>query len=322
LLFNICPKTIGILPNNYAYLPFCVMIMAIKLIGNKLESWVTALNFTKMHGLGNDFIVVAGAYKLPDNASELAIRLCNRFFGIGADGLVYILPSEIADYQMRIINSDGSESEQCGNAIRCVAKYIYEHGMIDASVTDMSVETVGAGAQHVKLTITDGVVVAVRVDMGAPILQGALVPTQLDQDQVLNYPIEVEGREFNFTAVSMGNPHCVIYVDDATTFDLTLWGPKLEHHPMFPRRVNVEFTTVKARNAMDMRVWERGAGPTLACGTGACASLVASVLNGVSDRAATVSLKGGDLFIEWNKEDGHVYMTGPAEQVYEGILPI
>jgi diaminopimelate epimerase len=296
--------------------------MAIKTMGIQLESRVTALNFTKMHGLGNDFIVVAGYRQLPENASELAIRLCNRFFGIGADGLVYILPSQIADYQMRIINSDGSESEQCGNAIRCVAKYIYEHGMIDASLTAMSVETVGAGAQQVTLTVLEGTVVAVRVDMGAPILHGALVPTLLDQDQVLNHPIEVDGREFHFTAVSMGNPHCVIYVDDATVFEWEVWGPKLERHPMFPRRVNVEFTTVKARDVIDMRVWERGAGPTLACGTGACASLVASVLNGVSDRAATVSLKGGDLHIEWNEEDGHVYMTGPAEQVYEGSLSI
>ncbi|NHN28461.1 diaminopimelate epimerase [Paenibacillus agricola] len=280
------------------------------------------MNFTKMHGLGNDFIVVAGMSRLPDNASELAIRLCNRFFGIGADGLVYILPSNIADYQMRIINSDGSESEQCGNAIRCVAKYIYEHGMIEPSLTEMSIETVGAGAQHVKLTISEGMVTAVRVDMGSPILQGSLVPTLLDQDQVINHPIEVDGRSFLFTAVSMGNPHCVIYVEDATQFDLGVWGPKLEHHPMFPRRVNVEFTTVKARDAIDMRVWERGAGPTLACGTGACATLVASVLNGVSDRSATVSLKGGDLFIEWNEEDDHVYMTGPAEQVYAGSLKL
>ncbi|MCU6795254.1 diaminopimelate epimerase [Paenibacillus sp. WQ 127069] len=280
------------------------------------------MNFTKMHGLGNDFIVVAGQQELPVDANELAIRLCSRFFGIGADGLVYILPSKIADYQMRIINSDGSESEQCGNAIRCVAKYIYEYGMMDASATELTVETVGAGAQQVQLTVVEGKVTAVRVDMGEPILQGALIPTALDQEQVLNQPIEVDGQEFHFTAVSMGNPHCVIYVDDAVGFDLAEWGPKLEKHPMFPRRVNVEFTTVKARNAIDMRVWERGAGPTLACGTGACASLVASVLNEVSDRSATVSLKGGDLFIEWSSADNHVYMTGPAEQVYEGNLSI
>jgi diaminopimelate epimerase len=280
------------------------------------------MNFTKMHGLGNDFIVIAGEKVLPEGASELAVRLCSRFFGIGADGLVYILPSEIADYRMRIINSDGSESEQCGNAVRCVVKYIYEHGLIDSSRRAMTVETIGAGAQNIQFTVTDGKVTAVRVDMGRPILHGSQVPTTLDQDRVLNHPIEVDGRTFLFTAVSMGNPHCVIYVEDAAEFDLVLWGPKLEVHPMFPRRTNVEFTTVKSRNAMDMRVWERGAGPTLACGTGACASLVSSVLNGLSDRTATVSLKGGDLFIEWNTDDNHVYMTGPAEQVYEGVIDL
>jgi diaminopimelate epimerase len=296
--------------------------MAIKIIGIRLESVVTTMNFTKMHGLGNDFIVVAGWQELPADAGEWALRLCSRFFGIGADGLVFILPSEIADYRMRIINSDGSESEQCGNAIRCVAKYIYEHDMIDASAREMTVETMGAGAQQVKLTVAEGKVTAVRVDMGEPILQGKLIPTTLDQELVLNHLIEVDGREFYFTAVSMGNPHCVIYVDDAAEFDLSVWGPRLENHSLFPRRVNVEFTTVKGRNAMDMRVWERGAGPTLACGTGACASLVASVLNGLSDRSAAVSLKGGDLFIEWDEADNRVYMTGPAEQVYEGTLSI
>ncbi|TDF98317.1 diaminopimelate epimerase [Paenibacillus piri] len=280
------------------------------------------MNFTKMHGLGNDFIIVAGEHELPSDASELAVRLCSRFFGIGADGLVYILPSEIADYQMRIINSDGSESEQCGNAIRCVAKYIYEHQLIDSSRTGLSVETLGAGAQQVQLTIADGKVTAVRVDMGEPVLQGKLVPTAVDQERVIDYPIEVDGRNFRFTAVSMGNPHCVIYVDDAQSFELAVWGPKLESHPMFPRRVNVEFATVKSRGAMDMRVWERGAGPTLACGTGACATLVSSVLNGLSDRTAIVSLKGGDLFIEWNEADNHVYMTGPAEQVYTGSVTL
>ncbi|MDF2725942.1 MAG: diaminopimelate epimerase [Paenibacillus sp.] len=280
------------------------------------------MDFTKMHGLGNDFIVVAGERELPEDASQLAVRLCSRFFGIGSDGLVYILPSLIADYKMRIINSDGSESEQCGNAIRCVAKYIYEHGLIEASRRELTVETIGAGAQRVQLTVAEGEVTAVRVDMGEPVLQGTLVPTTVDQTQVIDYPIEVEGREFRFTAVSMGNPHCVIYVDDAKAFDLAVWGPKLEVHPMFPRRTNVEFATVLSRNAMDMRVWERGAGPTLACGTGACATLVASVLNGLSDRTGTVTLKGGDLFIEWSEEDNHVYMTGPAEQVFEGSVSI
>jgi diaminopimelate epimerase len=278
----------------------------------------TTMNFTKMHGLGNDFIIVTGETKLPANAPQLAIELCNRFFGIGADGLVYILPSEKADFMMRIMNSDGSEAEQCGNAIRCVAKYVYDHGMIQQ--TEISIETIGAGAQKVQLFLKDEKVDTVRVDMGQPILKGTQVPTTVDQDIVKNYPIEVDGREFRFTAVSMGNPHCVIYVDDAINMDLQTWGPKLETHPMFPKKINVEFVTVKARNYTDMRVWERGAGPTLACGTGACATLVASVINGFTDREATVSLKGGNLYIEWNEEDNHVYMTGPAQEVYKGTV--
>ncbi len=278
------------------------------------------MNFTKMHGLGNDFIVIAGENRLPDNAPQLAIDLCNRNFGIGADGLVYILPSAKADFMMRIINSDGSEAEQCGNAIRCVAKYVYDHGLVDRARTEITIETIGAGAQKVQLNTDNGKVATVRVDMGEPILQGTQVPTTVDQDQVIDYPIEVDGREFRFTAVSMGNPHCVIYVDDAVHFDLHTWGPKLEVHPLFPRKTNVEFVTVKSRDYADMRVWERGAGPTLACGTGACATLVASVLNGLTDRKATVSLKGGNLLIEWNEEDNHVYMTGPAQEVFKGTI--
>lgn len=276
------------------------------------------MDFTKMHGLGNDFVVVYGEQELPSNASELAVKLCDRFFGIGADGLVYILPSAKADFTMRIMNSDGSEAEQCGNAIRCVAKYVYDHGLIDR--TEMTIETLGAGVQKLRLTVEEGRVASVRVDMGEPILDGLRVPTTVDQHPVVNHPIEVDGREFRLTAVSMGNPHCVIYVDDAVSFDLGTWGPKLEVHPLFPRKTNVEFATVNSRNQIDMRVWERGAGPTLACGTGACATLVASVLNGSADRSATISLKGGDLFIEWDEHDNHVYMTGPAEVVYTGAV--
>jgi diaminopimelate epimerase len=276
------------------------------------------MNFTKLHGLGNDFIVVAGKNELPEGVDQLAIQLCDRNFGIGADGLVFILPSVKADYLMRIINSDGSEAEQCGNAIRCVAKYVYDHGMIDKK--EITFETIGAGRQQVQLNVVDGAVATVRVDMGAPILNGLKVPTIVDQEPVIDYPIEVDGREFRFTAVSMGNPHCVIYVDDADGFDLAAWGPKLEMHPMFPKRINVEFTSVKSRSFADMRVWERGAGPTLACGTGACATLVASVLNGLMERTATVSLKGGDLLIEWNEGDNHVYMTGPAVEVFSGAV--
>ncbi|MCM3746157.1 diaminopimelate epimerase [Paenibacillus pasadenensis] len=276
------------------------------------------MEFTKMNGLGNDFIVVYGEKDLPAGVDKLAVDLCNRYFGIGADGLVYILPSERADFRMRIINSDGSEAEQCGNAIRCVAKYVFDNGHTDKQ--SLTIETLGAGVQQVELTVEGGKAAFIRVDMGEPILQGLQVPTTVDAERVIAHPIEVDGREFLFTAVSMGNPHAVIYVDDAAGFDLAAWGPKLETHPMFPRKTNVEFVTVNSRSQADMRVWERGAGPTLACGTGACATVVSSVLNGLTDRKATVSLKGGDLHIEWNEEDNHVYMTGPAAEVFRGKL--
>lgn len=276
------------------------------------------MQFTKMHGLGNDFIVVHGEQTLPQDAAELAVKLCNRYFGIGADGLVYILPSERADFKMRIINSDGSEAEQCGNAIRCVAKYVYDNRLIDRE--EITIETLGAGVQPVQLEVEGGLVRRVRVDMGEPILNGLDVPTTIDANPVIGHSVTVDGREFKFTAVSMGNPHAVIYVDDAVGFDLATWGPKLETHPLFPRKINVEFAKVISAGQVDMRVWERGAGPTLACGTGACATLVSSVLNGLTDRAATISLAGGDLFIEWNADNNRVYMTGPAEAVFTGTV--
>jgi diaminopimelate epimerase len=276
------------------------------------------MEFTKMHGLGNDFIVVAGEKALPENAGDLAVQLCNRFFGIGADGLVYILPSEAADFRMRIINSDGSEAEQCGNAIRCVAKYVYDNGLTDK--TELTIETLGAGVQPVQLVVQNGKTETVTVDMGAPILNGLDVPTTIDESPVVGHSVVVDGREFTFTAVSMGNPHCVIYVDDAVGFDLAAWGPKLEKHPLFPRKINVEFAKVNSRSQVDMRVWERGAGPTLACGTGACATLVSSVLNGLTDRKATISLAGGDLLIDWNEQNNRVYMTGPAAVVFTGTI--
>ncbi|OXL84825.1 diaminopimelate epimerase [Paenibacillus sp. SSG-1] len=276
------------------------------------------MEFTKMHGLGNDFIVIYGEKALPDNAAELALKWCDRYFGIGADGLVYILPSEKADFRMRIINSDGSEAEQCGNAIRCVAKYVYDHGYVSSE--QITIETLGAGVQPVTIHVDNGLAATVTVDMGEPVLDGLSVPTTIDANPVVDAPIEADGRQFRFTAVSMGNPHCVIYVDDAVNFDLATWGPKLEVHPVFPKKVNVEFATVKDRGTVDMRVWERGAGPTLACGTGACATLVSSVLNGLTDRSASIRLKGGDLFIEWSEKDNHVYMTGPAAVVYTGSI--
>lgn len=274
------------------------------------------MEFTKMHGLGNDFAIIYGEKELPSNVSSLAVKACNRYYGIGADGLVYILPSERADFKMRIINSDGSEAEQCGNAIRCVAKYVYDHGYIDRE--EITIETLGAGVQKVQLQIENGTVKTVRVDMGEPILNGLQIPTTIDAEPLIEHPIESNGQTFTFTAVSMGNPHCVIPVEDAANFDYSIVGPLLEKHQFFPKKTNVEFITVYNRNHVEMRVWERGAGPTLACGTGACATLVASVLRGETDREATISLLGGDLYIEWNSSDNHVYMTGSAEEVFRG----
>lgn len=274
------------------------------------------MEFTKMHGLGNDFLVIYGELELPENVSELAVKYCNRFFGVGADGLVFILPSDEADFKMRIINSDGTEAEQCGNAIRCVSKFVYDNGYINKQ--QITIETIGAGVQQVSLQVEQGTVKTARVDMGEPVLDGLAIPTTLEGNPVVNHHIDAGGAEFSFTAVSMGNPHCVIYVDDAPEFDLGTWGPQIEVHSYFPRKVNVEFATVTSRDRVEMRVWERGAGPTLACGTGACATLVSSVLNGLTDRSAWIGLKGGDLFIEWDEHDNHVYMTGPAEVVYQG----
>lgn len=271
-----------------------------------------------MHGLGNDFIIIYGEQELPQQAADWAVKWCSRFFGIGADGLVFILPAEQADFKMRIINSDGSEAEQCGNAIRCVAKYVYDHGHTNQET--LTIETLGAGVQRVDLTVENGQVSQVRVDMGEPVLDGLLIPTMLDEKPVQNRLLETDGAAFRFTAVSMGNPHCVIYVEDAAKFDLNMWGPILEAHPLFPNKTNVEFTTVLDRRRIEMRVWERGAGSTLACGTGACATLVSSVLNGYTDREAVVSLKGGDLWIEWKEQDNHVYMTGSAETVFTGTI--
>ncbi|WP_274361556.1 diaminopimelate epimerase [Paenibacillus thermotolerans] len=273
------------------------------------------MDFVKMHGLGNDFIVVRSP-EVPADAGELAVRLCDRHFGIGADGLVYILPSASADAMMRIFNADGSEAEQCGNAIRCAAKFVWEQGGFESD--ELTIETKGAGVQPVRVFTEGGKVVRVRVDMGAPMLDGLRIPTTIDESPVVNRPIEADGRRFTFTAVSMGNPHCVIPVDDAAQFPVDVWGPLLEKHEWFPKRTNVEFVTVRSRTAADMRVWERGAGQTLACGTGACAVLVAGVLNGTMERAGTVSLKGGDLSIEWDEETGRVYMTGAADEVFRG----
>ncbi|MDA8442591.1 MAG: diaminopimelate epimerase [Peptococcaceae bacterium] len=274
------------------------------------------MKFTKMHGLGNDFILIDyfadGQPEL--DFPSLAVQMCDRFRGIGGDGLILILPSARADARMRIFNSDGSEPEMCGNGIRCFAKYLYDRGLVQSNL--LQIETL-RGILTVQLHTSDNIVESVVVDMGEPILQPDLIPTTGSGERIVDYPLAVEGQEVRVTAISMGNPHCIIFAADAAAVDLSTLGPKLELHPFFPRLTNVEFVQVLDKNDVIMRVWERGAGPTLACGTGACATLVACVLNGKTERKARVRLPGGDLYIEW-AEDNHLYMTGPATEVFWG----
>lgn len=277
------------------------------------------MRFTKMHGLGNDYIYVNCFEETVENPSEVAKKVSDRHFGIGSDGLVLIMPSERADFKMRIFNSDGSEAEMCGNAIRCVGKYVFDRGMTNKNV--IRVETL-AGIKVLELTVQDGKAKLVKVDMGEPILKPENIPVNSDKEIFRTEPVEIDGKEFKVTCVSMGNPHAVSYVKNVDIFPLEKIGPKMEHHPLFPKRINAEFVEVIDRTTLKMRVWERGAGETLACGTGACAVLVASVLNGVSERKATVKLLGGDLIIEWNENNNHVYMTDPAVKVFEGEVDL
>ena len=275
------------------------------------------MEFVKMHGLGNDFILING---LKDggtvNYFELAPKICDRNFGIGADGLLIILPSEVADIKMQIINSDGSEAEMCGNGIRCFAKYVFEEGIVDK--TKMEVETL-AGIIVPELILQKDKVVSIRVDMGEPQLERSRIPMIGSPGPVIKEKLKVLDQEFEVTAVSMGNPHCVIFVPDLTKIDINKWGPLIEKHQAFPRKTNVEFVQVVTPSEAIMRVWERGAGITLACGTGACATLTAGVLNNLLHRTAIIKLLGGELEIEW-AENNHLYMTGPAEEVFRGVI--
>ena len=272
--------------------------------------------FTKWHGLGNDFVIVNGFTEKITDYSETAIKVCDRHFGIGADGLVLILPSEIADFEMRIFNSDGSEAEMCGNVTRCVARHVYECGL--TLKTKITIET-KAGIIVPELIIENGEIKTIKVDMGEPRLKRQDIPaTGLANEALINLPLHISDNTYNITCVSMGNPHCVIFVDNVNDIALSLIGPQIENHELFPRKTNVEFAQVKNEHHIRMRVWERGAGITMACGTGACATLVAGVLNNKTARCATIELDGGELIVEWNKEDNHVYMSGPATEVFRG----
>lgn len=273
------------------------------------------MKFTKMQGLGNDYIYVNCLEENVPDPAGIARRISDRHFGVGSDGLVLILPDEQADFRMRMFNSDGSESEMCGNAARCVGKYIHDRGLSDSEEIRLMT---GAGLKILRLTVEGGKTTGVRVDMGEPILEAERIPTTLSGLQVINTPIEVLGETYGATCVSMGNPHAVIFVADADHFDVRRIGPEIENYPLFPRKTNTEFVTVTDREHLRMRVWERGAGETMACGTGACATLVAAVLNGLSERKAILQLNGGPLTVEWDPETNHVFQEGPAEFVFDG----
>jgi diaminopimelate epimerase len=278
------------------------------------------MKFTKMHGIGNDYVYVETfSQPPPADPAGLAVSVSDRHFGIGSDGLILIMPSDRADARMRMFNADGSEGEMCGNGVRCVAKYLYDHGL---AVKDRVTVETGRGVLSLDLEVEAGKVRRVRVDMGSPILRAAEIPTLLLGDPPLDAPLRLDGRTLEVTAISMGNPHAAIYVDDIQSFPLELLGPSLEHHPSFPRRVNVHIVELVNRGEVRMRTWERGSGITLACGTGACAVCVAGVLTGRTERQILAHLPGGDLELAWPHRTGSVFMTGPATEVFSGQLPV
>lgn len=281
------------------------------------------MKFAKVHGLGNDFVILDcmdEATAIPESRyAEVAKELCNRNFGIGADGIMLVLPSNECDIRMRIINSDGSEAEMCGNGIRCFARYVYEHGIVQKPV--LTVETL-AGVMVPRILLdAQGQVAGVEVDMNEPVLEKAEIP-MVGEGKAIAETIQIEDRTFEITAVSMGNPHCVIFVDDAKNFPLEYWGPRIEKSAYFPRKTNVEFVEVLNEQEVIMRVWERGAAVTLACGTGACATTVACVLNNKTGRDILLHLDGGDLSVRWDEATNHLFMTGPAVEVFQGEYPL
>lgn len=298
------------------------------------------MRFTKMHGCGNDYVYVDCFSQVVEHPEDVARRVSDRHFGIGSDGLILIKPSEAADFEMAMYNADGSRGEMCGNGIRCVAKYVYDYGLTDK--TKISIETL-AGMKYLQLTVQDGKVSEVRVNMGAPILKAEEIPVLITRGEpegqepgngtaqyhgspegaVVAQPMTVAGREYRATCVSMGNPHCVVFLDeDVRGLDLEKIGPDFENHEWFPNRVNTEFVNVIDETHLRMRVWERGSGETLACGTGTCATVVAAILNGLTKNEVTVELLGGSLRIEWDREANLVYMTGPATVVYTGEIEL
>lgn len=277
------------------------------------------MKFTKMHGIGNDYVYVNCFKETVENPSEVAIKVSNRHFGIGSDGLILIKPSEVADGKMEMYNADGSQGAMCGNGIRCVAKYMYDYGITDK--TSISVET-KSGIKYLDLTLKNGKVDTVKVNMGAPILRASEIPVVSEKEQVISEPVTVDGKEWKITCVSMGNPHAITYIDDVKHLEIEKIGPKFENHEIFPDRVNTEFVHVIDRNTVEMRVWERGSGETYACGTGACAVAVSSILNGLTEEEVTVKLLGGDLKIFWDRQENRIYMTGSATTVFDGEIDL
>ena len=274
------------------------------------------IRFTKMHGIGNDYIYINCMESTPDRLPELAIEMSDRHFGVGGDGIVLICPSEVADFKMRMFNNDGSEARMCSNASRCIARYVHDHGLTDRK--RISLETL-SGIKVLSLNMSgDGEVESVTVDMGEPEFRPELIPVHTESGRMVEEVVKTSQGEIKVTAVSMGNPHGVIFVDRIEDVDFDVLGPELESHAIWPDRANIEFLEVISRSEARMRVWERGTGETLACGTGACASAVAAALTGRCDRKVTIHLRGGDLAVEWG-EDGHVMMTGGATEVFDGI---
>ena len=278
------------------------------------------IRFTKMQGAGNDYVYVNCMEKKIENANETARRISDRHFGVGSDGLVLICPSDKADFRMDMYNSDGTQAEMCGNASRCVGKYVHDKGLTDKTV--FTLETL-AGIKTLELTLDEqGETATVRVNMGAPELVPKKIPIDAEGDRLVDMPVDVDGKEWRITGVSMGNPHAVTFIDDVDGLDIEKTGPGFENHMMFPNRINTEFAKIIDRDRIKMRVWERGAGETLACGTGACATLVAATLCGLVEGEADLELRGGTLHIKWDREDNNVYMTGPAEFVFEGEITL
>lgn len=275
------------------------------------------MKFTKMHGCGNDYVYVNCFEETVENPADVARFVSDRHYGIGSDGLILICPSEIADFRMAMYNLDGSEGKMCGNGVRCIAKYVYDHHLTDK--TQISLETLG-GIKYLDLNIKDGKVETVKVDMGEPILNPEDIPVNISKDVVIDEPVEVDGRIWNMTCISMGNPHAVVFVDDTKSLNLEKMGPSFEKHAIFPEQVNTEFVHVIDRHTVDMRVWERGSGETFACGTGACATAFACILNGKTEDTVLVHLVGGDLLIEYDRETNHIFMTGPATEVFSGEI--